>query len=137
MVVDGGVDADLEGVVAAVVGALELGDLGLAADGPHHPGSVQRRLGTGVGEPDLVDGLEPVGDLLGYLGLQRRRPAGPEAAVGLVLDRLHDAGIAVADDHGGVVVSEVDVPAAVQVPDVASLGPGDEVRVRDRPRRRP
>ena len=57
-------------------------------------------------------------------------PPGPKPRSASSLIALHDAGVAVADDHCGVVVAEVDVPAAVQVPDVATLGFGDVVRVR-------
>ena len=131
--VERGRRAHLQCVVAAVVAALELGDLRTARLSADEPRRVEGRLRARVAEPHLVDGREAGRDLLGDLRLQLRRAAQPEPALDLPLHRGDHVRVAVAQHHRGVVVAEVDVPVAVDVPDVAALGPRDVVRVRRRP----
>ena len=84
-----------------MVVALELRDHGSLPIGPRDSDRVHRRFRTGDREPDPAVRPEDPQQVLGIRGLElvrrpeHRRPRGPKA----VPDRLHDPGMAVAEDE--------------------------------------
>ncbi len=90
------------------------------------------RLGGRVGEAHEVDRGRPRAEPLGELTLQGdRRGHGRGQTVGCrARHGLDDARMRVAVDQGGVVVDQVDVGVAVDVPEAAALAPLDADRER-------
>ncbi len=92
------------------------------------------RFGAGVAEVDLCrpvhwrDGLELLGQGDGLRVKEVRQADVPELAE-LFLDRRLDGGVAVADVEHGHAGHEVEVAAAVHVPDFRSLGAVDDQRI--------
>ena len=110
--------------MGAVVGVLELGEQRPAGERPRGADGEHRRLGAGVGEPDLLDRRQAIADLLRQLDLGlggcRERGAAPD----LGLDRRDDLRVGVAQDQRGVVAEEVAVLVAIDVPGPDALDHG-------------
>ena len=87
----GGVDshADTHLVVAAVVAALDFGDLALTSNGPRRPDGVQRGLGARVGEPHQIKTGYPLTQQLGQAHLVGVGGVVDDAVLHLLLDRVH------------------------------------------------
>jgi hypothetical protein len=133
----------LHRVVMAVIGALDLDDLGTPGDRPHEVDGIHGRLGSGVGEPPQREAESP-GQLLGHHdgvlgGLGEVGAPGHPGA-----DRLDDLGMSVTDRHDAVAPVQVDVLESVGVVDLRALpmadpdglGPGDLPAGRDAPGQR-
>src|SRR6266704_6434522 len=92
---------DEELVDASMVVALELPDHRSLPMRPRNSDGMNGRFGTGDGESNPAVGPEDPQQMLGIRGLEfvggseHRRPRGPKA----VPDRLHDPGMAVAEDE--------------------------------------
>jgi hypothetical protein len=113
----------------AVVAALALEDAVAAGHPAGEPQRAHGRLGARRHEADLLDGgvglLHQLGEV--DLGLARRPEAG--TARGLLLDRLDDVGVTVAEDGRAPGADVVDVAVVVGVVEVGALGLLDEQRV--------
>ena len=125
----GGMYADGDVLVGAVVAALEFGYLVPARERPGGAYRHQRAFGPGVREPDGVHGRHPVAKDLGqaYLGLGG--PAEGRALRRLLLKGLYDLGVSVAHHEARSVDHEVEVAVAVDVVDVAAFSVVRESRV--------
>ena len=117
---DIGLDRDGQGVVAAVVAALDLDDAVTVGEGARRADGIHRRLGPGVGEAQPFEAealLEPLGDL----GCRRRwrDEQGARRLEGL-RDLLDDHRIQVTDEHRSEAHREVEQLAAI---DISQPGP--------------
>ncbi len=110
------------GVVVAVVGALDLADHVAPGGRAGHPDGIHGGLGARIGEAHHLE-MEPAGDLLseGHGRLGGHREVG--ASGGRLTDRLDDPRMGVAHQHRAEATVEVEILAAVLVPDVAALTP--------------
>ena len=115
-----GAQADLDRVVAAVVGAFALRDHRPAGMGARRLDRHQHRLAPGVAEPHRLHRIDPLGDDLGELDLALGRHREAASAPDLLDDRLHHLGTGVPVDEGHVVVEAVDPLHAVRVGDPAA-----------------
>ena len=124
----------------AVEGAVEDDDSGALRRGARDLHGVLDRLGAGVDEQRLRRGVagpevvEPARDLDVRL-VDPDHEALVQELVGLLVDRAHDAGRAVAEVLAGDAASEVEVLAPVDVPDLRAprfrddeIGRGDAAR---------
>ncbi len=120
-----------QGIVVAVVGALDLHEHVAPGVRAHQASGLERRLGAGVAEapqrkpeaigqvlPDHVEVLRGLGEV--------------RAALGLPLDRLDDLRVRVARHHRAIAQVEVDVLVLVDVPDAVAVSAVDVDRVRGR-----
>jgi hypothetical protein len=118
-----------QGIVVAVVGALDLHEHVAPGVRAHQAPGLERRLGARVAEapqrkpeaigevlPDHVEVLRGLGEV--------------RATLGLSLDRLDDLRVGVARHHRAVAEVEVDVLVLVDVPDVVAAATVDVDRVR-------
>ena len=115
--------ADFDAVVVAVVPAFELGDLRPAAELPGEAHRVQGRLGSGVAEADAVEGGDAAAHLLGHLDLVPHARPESYPPIHLACDRRHDRGVVVPEHLRGVVIGEIEVAVAVDVPQALALAP--------------
>ena len=122
--VQGRKHADFHRVVAAVVAAFELGDPGLSAESSGQPNRVQGGFGAGVHEPDPVEAGDPTAHFGGHVGLDACGGAQGDSLIQLGPNGLHDLGMVVAQDLGGVVVGEVHIAVPVDVFQDAPPGSG-------------
>ena len=121
-------------VDVAVVAAGELDHLGPAGEAAGQPDRAHRRLGAAADQAHLLDRRDPGDDLLGqqHLALGRGAERGP--VVHRVLDRVEHVGVRVAEDHRPPRADQVDVLAAVGVPEVGAVAADHEPRrAADRP----
>ena len=131
------------GAVGAAVEGAQEGDQVLAPGGEagQLDGALDR-LGAGVAQEDpaLLLHRRDAGQLGARLGVDREVEVGAvvDQLAGLLLDRAHDVGVAVAGGGHGDAGVEVEEQVAVDVLDHAALGPNRHHRVRARhARRRP
>ncbi len=115
------VEADLHMVVAAVVGALDLGDRRPAGIGARRLDRAQHRLAAAVGEADGLEGGRAGADMLRQLHLDPGRQAEADPAHGTFRDRGHHLRVGVPVDRGKEVVGEIDDYVAVHVDDARSF----------------
>ena len=131
------VHRDHDGVVMAVVAALDLDDEVPAGDGAHQVDGVHGGLGAGVAEAPPGQ-TEPAAQLLGH----DHRVLGGLGEVGSqtdpAFDGLDDGRVGVTDEHGAVTGVEIDVLHAVEVVDLRTPAVADPHRcgTGDHPARR-
>jgi hypothetical protein len=121
--------ADHDGVVVAVVGALDLEHHVAPGGGAREVDGVHRRLGAGVGEAPLRQ-AEAALELLGHHDRALGRGGEVRPAPGALAHGGDDGRVGVAHAHHAEAVVEVDVLGAVHVPHVRALAVGQV----DRPR---
>ena len=132
-----GAQADLHGVVAAVVGTFALRD--------HRPAGMrtgrldrdEHRLAPRIAEPHRFHRLDPLGDDLGELDLALGRHRETAPAPDLLDDRLDHLGASMPVDEGHVVVETVDPLHSVRVGDLAAAPRRRVDRIRREERREP
>ncbi len=121
---------------AAVVGALEDQDLFAASDGSRRRQGHDVGLGPGVAEPDLFDRGEALANQGRQLSLVAGRRTHRDTEVERLVNRCLDGGVRVAEQAGGVLADEVDVPMPVEVDELCSLtrdhGQRKRIEVQDR-----
>ena len=109
--------------MAAVVSALELGDFGFSAETAGQTDGVKGGLGARVDEAHRVYRSHPPTHFLGDLGLDTHRRSHSEASNHLRLHGFHHPGVIVPQYLCSVMVGKIHVSMAVQIVEVASLGP--------------
>ena len=130
-------EADLDRIVAAVIGAFALRD--------HRPAGVracgldrdEHRLAPGVAEAHRLHRLDPFGDDLGELDLALGGHRETASATDLLDGRPDDLGMGVPVDEGHVVVEAVDPLHPVRVRDPAPASGHRVDRIRGEERREP
>ncbi len=124
-----GNDREHHAVMMPVIRALDLADHVPPRRCPRHADRVHRGFGARVGEPQHLE-IEPPADFLaeGDRRLGGDREVG--AAARRLVDGLDDPRVRVAHHHGAEPAVEIEVLAAVLVPDVAALPVGHVDRVR-------
>ncbi len=115
-------------VLPAVIAAHD--DAVPAGAGPREAHRRRRRIRAGLREADAIRARHQGGDPLGYLDLDRVREREDDSVAQLALDRLAHRGMAVSEDDRAQRHREVEIPVAVDVPDIRALGARD-VRRRD------
>jgi hypothetical protein len=119
----------LHRVVVAVVGALDLDDVGAAGHRPHQVDGGHRRFGAGVGEAPQRQ-AEAAGQLGGDRDDVGRRLGEVRAVRDALADGAHDRRVGVAGQHRAEAAVEVDVLGAIDVPHPAAGAALEEDRAR-------
>jgi len=122
-------DGDLNGVVVAVVAALDLDDQVAAGDGAHQVDGIHGGLGAGVGEPPAGQ-AEAAGEFAGHRDGGRGRLRELSALGDLRGDGLLDGRVSVAGQGGAVAAVQVHVLVAVDVVDLRAVAVAQPDRLR-------
>ena len=117
-----------QGVGRAVKVAVEDHQAIAAREAARQAHSGAGRLGAGVHQPHHVAAADTLGHRLGQQHLAGCGCAVRRALGGRSVDRGGDDGMSVPEDDRAVALHQVDVPAALDIPDVRSLGALDDVR---------
>ena len=113
-------------VLPAVIAAHD--DAVPAGAGPREAHRRRRRIGAGLREPDAIRARHERGDPLCHLDLDRVRESEDDPVAQLALDRLAHRGMAVPEDDRAQRHREVEIPVAVDIPDMRALGARDVSR---------
>ncbi len=127
---DVGLDRHLQGVVPAVVAALDLDDRLAPGEGAGRAQRVHRRLGARVGEAQLIE-VEAALEALGGIGGRRRGGHEERAGLQRPADGGHHGGVEVPGEHRAEAHGQVEDLAAVDVgqPRAPRARDGDRVWV--------
>ena len=117
--------------MVAVEVALELQQFRAAGEGAGQTQAVHRRLAAGAGEADKLQAGNRRAQQTGEFGVQFIFVGAGGAAVQHRLDGAAHARVAVAEQRGAVAATEVEILAAVQVPDAAAVGSVEVERMAD------
>ena len=121
--------ADQNGIMGSVVAAFHFGELAAPGECAGGPQGVQRRLGTGVGETHLLERGDAFAQQAGQLDLMPVGGVIRQAQFHLLTGRLQHRGRAVAQDHGGHRVDEIQALHAIGIRDHRALGGLGEDRI--------
>ena len=117
-----------QAVDVTVVVSRELDDPVAARRTPRQANRTHRRLGPGIHEPDFFDGRHGLGDHRRQFVLCFRWRAEACAMRGCLLDRLHNIGMRMPQNHRSPGSDVVEVTVAIDVEQVGSLPTADNDR---------
>ena len=123
---DAGTGLHQKAIAVPVVAALKLDDFIPPGIAPGRPNGAHHRLGTGVHHADHLQPRYHPAHQTGHLHLQLCGRAIAESPGGGLRHRLSNLRPVMSQKHGAPGTDIVDIPVAVHVGQISSVGPGDK-----------